>query len=189
MLSIVKRVRVAALLEVFGSAWVPLRAFAQLLPCIPGLTCPARDTPRPWVSITSPASGATVSGTINVTASASDNRGVSDVQFFLDGAFGADDTTAPYSVPWDTTTASNGSHTLTAVARDAAGNSATSAPVTVTVSNGSPPAAAGKRYEETDPSVSFGSGWVQDGGLFGWSGGNAMESQTPGAPATFALTR
>ncbi|HYU68110.1 MAG TPA: Ig-like domain-containing protein [Burkholderiales bacterium] len=169
-------------------AWVPLQAFAQLLPCIPGLTCPSPDNTPPTVSITSPASGATVSGTINVTASASDNRGVADVQFFLDGAPGADDTTAPYSVPWDTTTASNGSHTLTAVARDAAGNSATSTPVTVTVSNAPPPPAAVKRYEETDPSVSFGPGWIQDGGLFGWSGGSAMESQTPGAQATFVFT-
>ena len=98
MLLIVKRARVAALLAIFGLAWVPLQVFAQL-PCIPGLTCPGPDNTPPTVSITSPASGATVSGTINVTASASDNRGVADVQFFLDGAFAADDTTAPYSVP------------------------------------------------------------------------------------------
>ena len=189
MLIMVKRARVAVLLAIFGVAWVPLQAFAQVpIPCIPGLTCPSPDNTPPTVSITSPASGATVSGTINVTASASDNRGVADVQFFLDGAPGADDTTAPYSVPWDTTTASNGSHTLTAVARDAAGNSATSTPVTVTVSNAPAPPAAVKRYEETDPSVSFGPGWIRDGGQFGWSGGSAMESQTPGAQATFAFT-
>ena len=39
---------------------------------------------------------------------------------------GAEDTIAPYSVSWNTTTAANGSHTLTAVARDAAGNTTTS---------------------------------------------------------------
>jgi hypothetical protein len=188
MLKIAKPARAAALFAICGLAWIPSQAFAQISLCIPGLTCPSPDNTPPTVSITSPASGATVSGTINVTASASDDRGVADVQFFLDGAFRADDTTAPYSVPWDTTTASNGSHTLTAVARDTSGNSTTSAPVTVTVSNGPPPAAAVKRYEETDPSVSFGSGWVQDNGWFGWSGGNAMESQTPGAQATFAFT-
>jgi len=44
------------------------------------------------------------------------------------------------------------------------------------------------RYEETDPSVSFGPGWIRDTGLFGWSGGSAMESQTPAAQATFAFT-
>jgi hypothetical protein len=90
------------------------------------------------VSLTAPSNGAAVSGTINVSASASDNVGVVGVQFQLDGAnLGAEDTTAPYSVSWNTTTASNSSHTLTAVARDAAGNTATSSGVTVTVANGS----------------------------------------------------
>ena len=58
------------------------------------------------------------------------------MQFKLDGAnLGAEDTTSPYSVTWNSTTATNGSHTLTAVARDAAGNSTTSAGVSVTVNN------------------------------------------------------
>ncbi|MGH7407133.1 MAG: CFI-box-CTERM domain-containing protein, partial [Candidatus Methylomirabilales bacterium] len=48
---------------------------------------------------------------------------------------GAEDTTSPYSLSWNTTTVGNGSHTLTAVARDAAGNSTTSSGVTVTVDN------------------------------------------------------
>src|SRR5205809_7379213 len=101
------------------------------------------DTTPPTVSITSPVSGATVGGTTSVTASASDNVGVVGVQFLLDGAnLGAEDTATPYSMSWNTTTASNGSHTLSAVARDAAGNRTTSAPVTVTVANGvvGPPA-------------------------------------------------
>ena len=94
------------------------------------------DITPPSVSITSPSASATVSGTINITANASDNIGVSGVQFKLDGSnLSFEDTFAPYSVSWDTTTASNGSHTLTAVARDAAGNTATSAGVGVTVSN------------------------------------------------------
>jgi chitodextrinase len=97
------------------------------------------DTSPPSVSITAPAAGATVSATVCVTASASDNVGVAGVQFKLDGAnLGAEDTSSPYSVSWDTTTASNGTHTLTAVARDAAGNTTTSAAVTVTVSNTAP---------------------------------------------------
>ena len=62
--------------------------------------------------------------------------GVAGVQFLLDNnALGAEDTTAPYSVSWNTTTAANGTHTLTARARDITGNTATSAPVTVTVAN------------------------------------------------------
>src|SRR6202040_1096764 len=83
----------------------------------------SNDTTPPTVSISAPANGATVSGTVTVSANASDNVGVVGVQFRLDGAnLAVEDTTAPYSISWDTTTASNGSHTLTAVARDAAGN-------------------------------------------------------------------
>ena len=101
---------------------------------------PPPDTAPPSAAITSPTHGATVSGTISVTATASDNVGVAGVQFKLDGAnLGVEDTSAPYAVNWDSTATSNGSHTLTAVARDAAGNAGTSAPVTVTVSNGGPP--------------------------------------------------
>ena len=97
----------------------------------------APDTTPPTVSITAPASGATVSGTaVTVAATASDNVGVAGVQFKLDGAnLGAEDTTSPYSVAWNSTTATNGSHTLTEVARDAAGNMTTSAGVSVTVNN------------------------------------------------------
>jgi chitodextrinase len=95
------------------------------------------DTAAPTVSFTAPTNGATVSGTISVSATASDNAGVAGVQFKLDGAnLNAEETIFPYSIFWDTTTAANGTHTLTAVARDAAGNTTTSGPVFVTVSPG-----------------------------------------------------
>ena len=94
------------------------------------------DTTPPTVSVSSPSSGATVSATVSVNANASDNGAVAGVQFKLDGAnLGAEDSTAPYSISWDTFTAGNGAHTLTAVARDGAGNTTTSAGVSVTVSN------------------------------------------------------
>ena len=95
------------------------------------------DTTPPTVAVTSPAANATVSGTVTVSANASDNSGqVASVQFKLDGQnLGAADTTAPYSVSWNTTGAANGAHTLTAQALDPDGNSATSAPISVTVSN------------------------------------------------------
>ena len=48
---------------------------------------------------------------------------------------GAEDTTAPYAVSWNTTTVANGPYTLTAVARDAGGNTTTSTIVNVTVNN------------------------------------------------------
>ena len=90
----------------------------------------------PSVSITAPAAGSTVSGTITVTASASDNVGVAGVTFLRDDVpLGAEDTVAPYSVAWNTTALSPGHYTLTAVARDTAGNQTTSAGVTVAVAN------------------------------------------------------
>src|SRR5256885_62588 len=99
-------------------------------------TSASADTTSPTVSLTAPANGVTVSGTVTVSASASDNVGVASVQFQLDGAnLGSLDTTSPYSVSWNTATASNSSHALKAIAKDAAGNSTTSAAVTVTVSN------------------------------------------------------
>src|SRR2546425_3481630 len=122
--------RVAVLLAMVLWSWIaPNGALAQMQ--LPGGNL--------IVTITSPASGSTVSGTVAVSASVSSvgSLTVAGVQFKLDGAnLGAEDTTAPYSVPWNTTTtASNGSHTLTAVARDALGALWTSDPVTVTVAN------------------------------------------------------
>ncbi len=108
------------------------------------------DTTAPTVSITAPAQGSTVSGTISVSATASDNVGIAGVQFKLDGNnLGAEDTSSPYSVSWNTTTVSNGNHSVTAVARDAAGNQTTTAAVTVNVNNAS--------ADTTPPTVSISS--------------------------------
>jgi hypothetical protein len=102
------------------------------------------DLVAPTVSMTAPAGGTTVTGTaVTVSASASDNVGVAGVQFLLDGAaVGTEVTTAPYQIAWNSASVANGSHTLSARARDAAGNQTTSAGVTVTVSNvaSTPPA-------------------------------------------------
>src|SRR3989344_5532341 len=76
----------------------------------------ATDTTPPTVAITTPQNGAAVSGTIPVAATASDNVGVAFVRFQLDGDFiGVKDTASPYQIDWNTTTATNGSHTLTAI--------------------------------------------------------------------------
>src|SRR5213594_2391705 len=98
------------------------------------------DTTPPAVSMTAPSAGSTVSGTISVSASATDNVGVVGVQFKLDGVnLGAEVLAAPYAISWATTAAVNGAHTLTAVARDAAGNTATAVVVSVTVANDTTP--------------------------------------------------
>ncbi len=94
------------------------------------------DTTPPSVSVSTPQSGATVSGSVTVSANASDNVGVAGVQFLLDGGnLGTEVTSPPFSTSWNTTQSSNAAHTLSARARDAAGNTATSAMVTVTVTN------------------------------------------------------
>lgn len=97
------------------------------------------DTTPPTVLVTSPASNTTISAISTISASASDNRGVQSVQFKVDGTTIATDTTSSYSTSWDTGTVANGSHSLTAVATDTSGNTATSAAVTVDVDNGTPP--------------------------------------------------
>jgi Big-like domain-containing protein/carboxypeptidase family protein/SdrD B-like protein len=107
-----------------------------------------KDTTPPTVSITAPSNGAKVTGVVAVTANASDNVSVASVQFELDGTnVGARELAAPYAYSWDTTKSANGSHTLKAIATDGAGNSATSALVTVTVNNNS--------ADKTPPSVSI----------------------------------
>src|SRR5207245_591052 len=64
---------------------------------------PSADTTPPTVSITAPAAGASVSGTVAVSASATDDVGVVGVQFKLDGVnLGAEVTRAPYSISWNT---------------------------------------------------------------------------------------
>ena len=96
---------------------------------------PVADTEAPSVTITAPASGTVVTGSVTLGATASDNVAVAGVQFTLDGTnLGGEDTSAPYQAMWDTTRVSNGSHTLRAIARDAAGN-ASSSPVTISVNN------------------------------------------------------
>ena len=91
------------------------------------------DTEDPTVTITSPAGGE-VSGTaVPLTATASDNVGVVGVQFVVGGVnYGTEVTTSPYTIVWDTT-GLDGSYPVTAIARDAAGNTTTSAGVDVTV--------------------------------------------------------
>lgn len=143
------------------------------------------DKTPPTVSITSPAAGSTVSGTITVSATASDNIGVAGVQFFVDGApMGVEDATAPYAAAWDTTTVEDGPYTLTARARDTAGNTATSAGVMVTVSSDG---GAVTRFEETDPAISYTGNWysLSEPSV---SGGTYVEADAAGSWATFSFT-
>ncbi len=93
------------------------------------------DTLPPTVSLTAPTSGATVAGTVSLLATATDNVGVLNVDFFVDGTLLSEDASSPYQASWNTTSSANGAHTLFALARDTSGNTATSSQVTVMVSN------------------------------------------------------
>ncbi|MFP3579843.1 Ig-like domain-containing protein [Arthrobacter sp. SIMBA_036] len=90
--------------------------------------------------MTNPTPGQTVSGTITVAANATDNVAVSSVQFLLDGQpLGNPVTAAPYAASLNTTTSTNGAHTLSAKATDPSGNVGSAAGIAVTVQNPTPP--------------------------------------------------
>ncbi|MBL8512272.1 MAG: CehA/McbA family metallohydrolase [Betaproteobacteria bacterium] len=91
----------------------------------------ATDTTAPTVSASETGS----SGTITLNATASDNVGVTRVDFLVDNIVKGSSSTAPYSLALNSTTLSNGSHSLTAKAYDAAGNVGTSSAVNFSVNN------------------------------------------------------
>ena len=125
--------------ELIEAAWILGLVLAIALSCatsgcIAITKAVATDSTGFSVAINPIASGAIVSGIITVSASASDNVAVASVQFLLDGSnLGSPHTAAPYSVALDTTKLTNGAHTVSALARDTAGNQASSAPVAITV--------------------------------------------------------
>ena len=95
-----------------------------------------QDISLPVVSLTSPTFGQSVSGTINITASASDNIGVIGVQFKVDGVnIQNEDLVSPYNISLNTGMFVNGTHSITAVARDIAGNQNVSAAINITITN------------------------------------------------------
>jgi hypothetical protein len=103
------------------------------------------DQTPPTVSITGPANNSTQKGTVTVNVTAADNTGgtgISKVEFYVDGVLKATNTASPYSFSWDTTTATNASHALTAKAYDGASNVTTSGTVNIIVDN-SPPTTPG----------------------------------------------
>jgi len=108
----------------------------SIVEVLPALSGAAGGTP-PTVSITSPLAFASVTGSTTVAANAaSQGSAITGVQFLLDQSnLGTQVTSAPYSITWDTTTASAGTHILSAIAYNAAGLNATSSPITVTVDN------------------------------------------------------
>ena len=98
-------------LRIYNSVLTQAQIQADMVAPVGNTTPPPPDTTPPTVSLTPPAP--ILAGTVNLAATASDNVEVAGVQFLLDGvALGAEDTTSPYSISWNTTAASNGGHTL-----------------------------------------------------------------------------
>jgi len=93
----------------------------------------ASDISAPAVLVTSAANGATLSGTVTVSASAEDDMGVDRVEFYRDGVLMGTSGVAPYSCTWDTKSLANGTYQVTVKAYDEAGNSGQSASVVVKV--------------------------------------------------------
>jgi hypothetical protein len=124
---------------------------------------PTSDTTAPSVNITSPTSGSTVSGTsVSFNVDATDNIGVTKVEFYVDGALlpNGTEVSSPYTASWDSTTYSNSTHTLSAKAYDLAGNVGNSSSVIVNVNNITPtpiptPVPTPAPADTTKPSVSI----------------------------------
>ena len=97
------------------------------------------DNTGPTVSMSAPAHGAFVTGTLSVSATAADNVAMAKVEFYRDSnVLLATDTSSPYSINWNSTTVTSGAHTLYAIAQDTVGNRTTSASISITVDNTAP---------------------------------------------------
>ncbi len=132
----------------------------------------SQDTTPPTVSISAPTTGSTVSGTsVTITATAADNISLTGVQFKLNNStnIGSEDTASPYSITWNSTTVVNGNYGILAVARDAAGNMATSTSISVTVNN------------STSSGSSSSGGGGGGGGSSGGGGGGTSSSGGSGS--------
>lgn len=121
-----------AMAGTYGYPSAAVRTWINNEPSGPGAP-PAGDNP-PSVSVTAPANGATISGSVAFSANASDDNGVSKVEFYIDSTLVAEDTSSPYSITLNTASYGNGAHTLKARATDTASQTAESA-ISVTISN------------------------------------------------------
>lgn len=170
----------------------------------------APDRTGPVVSVTSPLNGAIVTGATTISANAVDPAGIGKVDFYVDTKLVGTDTTAPYSVPWDSATVAGGSHTITARAFDLA-NNVSAAAITVTVNNfiPVPPGGGGtgtrassnifrvlatggraRQVTRAPNGVDFdAAAWSRNGRLIAFSGAGKLFLVTPGGGAQRSLDR
>jgi hypothetical protein len=155
------------------------------------------DTQPPSVSLTDPVAGSFLDGVVQLAAAADDNQGVTHVEFYAGATLLGTDATppAPFMFTWRSNDVAAGPYDLTAKAYDAAGNSAVSPPIHVTVDR--PPSAdAGpaQTVEATSPAGAAvtltGHGSDPDPGdvlSYRWSDGAALLGTTASITATFPL--
>ncbi|WP_375746422.1 S8 family serine peptidase [Corallococcus interemptor] len=137
------------------------------------------DTTPPTTSITSPAGGATLSGTASLSASATDNVGVSRVEFYAGTTLLGTATASPYSISWNTATVANGTYALTTKAYDAANNVGTSSTVSVTVNNGTGSCSITEQLLANAGFESGNTGWTTSSGVIdGTTSGSAPRTGT-----------
>ena len=146
------------------------------------------QTPAPpAVSVTGPAAGSTVANSIQVTATASSTAAIASLQFLLDGSnLGSlqSGSGPSFSTQWATTSAANGSHTLSAIATDTLGQKTTSTGIPVTVANSVVSSGAAATFAKFD-SATLGT-WK---GMYGQDGYViANDSNAPPSYATFAVS-
>ncbi|HSX04879.1 MAG TPA: Ig-like domain-containing protein [Candidatus Saccharimonadales bacterium] len=144
---------------------------------------PPPDTTPPTVSVSAPANGATVTGSITLKATASDNVGVTSVKLAVDNTVISTDTNGSdgWSTPWNSSVVANGTHTVTATASDVAGNTK-AASVTIAVNNAGSPAISS--FTANPASVASGSK-----STLSWSYANTPTcSVAPGGPSGTTTT-
>jgi Bacterial Ig domain/Glycosyl hydrolases family 39 len=136
-------------------AVLPVAVSGSFTPDAAFASATSGDTTPPSVSVTSPAAGATIAGTVALSASASDNVGVTQVKWYVDGREVAwDGDGAPWTKSWNSTSVADGSHQVFAKAADAAANWGSSAALTFTVRNATQAADVTVTVDRTVPAGS-----------------------------------
>ena len=120
------------------SIGISLRAVGQVTGDDFHLSDADQDRGGPTTAMTAPATGALVSGQVDLAATASDDIGVAKVEFLVDDQVVGTDTGAPYTTTIDSTTLADGPHTVRSRATDTSNNVALGDPITITVHNGAP---------------------------------------------------
>ena len=176
----------------YGVAWTPTTAGSHSLTAratddggaattsaavVVSVTTPTADGQAPTVSLSAPANfAANLAGTLTLTADATDNVGVTQVEFQIDGVSIATDTAAPYSVTLDSTPYASGQHVLRARASDAAGNLSAWATATVQLGGTRTQPTGVTRNESWVPGLSSATAFAQapDGRVFVAQQGGAL---------------